>query len=77
MFQTKVSTTATERAVLARALATVAKVHDLLAVRGSAPPHVHRGFCLDCDAAVELAADHACYCGSRSVLPARGRRAAA
>lgn len=66
----------TESTALARAQRTVRAVHDLLAVRGSAPPHIHRGFCVDCDAAVELSRDHVCYCGSRSVLPSRARSAA-
>lgn len=65
-----------ESTALARAQRTVAAVRDLLIVRGSAPPHIHRGWCCDCNAAVELARDHRCYCGSRSVVPSRGRAVA-
>lgn len=66
----------TELIAFQRAQRTVADLRTTLLVRGDAPPHVHRGYCLDCDAAVELSRDHVCYCGSRSVLPARPRRVA-
>lgn len=66
----------TESTVFRRAQRTVLAVHDLLVVRGDAPPHIHRGYCVDCEAAVELARDHRCYCGSRSVVPSRGRAVA-
>lgn len=61
---------------LQRAQRTVADVHALLELRGSAPPHILRGWCQDCEAVVELASDHRCYCGSRSVVPHGGRRVA-
>lgn len=65
-----------ESTALARAQRIVADVRATLTIRGSAPPVIHRGYCLDCDAPVELAADHRCFCGSRSVMPARPRRVA-
>lgn len=65
-----------ESTVFQRAQRTVAAHRDTLIVRGAAPPHVHRGWCCDCEAAVELARDHRCYCGSRSVVPSRGRAVA-
>ena len=68
--------TATELITFQRAQRTVVALRATLERRGSAPPHIHRGYCLDCDASVELSRDHVCYCGSRSVLPARPRRVA-
>jgi hypothetical protein len=65
-----------ESTALAQAQRTVAAMHATLTLRQGAPPHVHRGYCLDCNAVVELAADHVCHCGSRSVMPHRGRRVA-
>lgn len=66
--------TATELITFQRAQRTVADLRTTLLVRGAAPPHIHRGYCLDCGASVELSRDHVCYCGSRSVLPARSAR---
>ena len=68
--------TCAQMVALTRAQRIVADVRAVLTIRGSAPPHVHRGWCQDCEAVVELAADHRCYCGSRSVVPHGGRRVA-
>ena len=65
-----------ESIALARASRTVADVRALLEIRGDAPPHIQRAYCLDCEAVVELRSDHVCHCGSRSVMPCRGRRVA-
>lgn len=68
--------TCAQMVALQRAQRIVADVRTVLTIRGNAPPVIHRGYCLDCDAAVELSRDHVCFCGSRSVMPSRGRRVA-
>lgn len=68
--------TAAESIAFARAQKGVADVRALFELRGDAPPCIRRGWCQDCEAVVELAADHRCYCGSRSVMPHGGRRIA-
>lgn len=65
-----------EMVALQRAQRTVADVRAVLELRAGAPPHIFRGWCEDCQAVVELARDHVCHCGSRSVVPHRGRSVA-
>lgn len=65
-----------ESTVYARALATVGHLRAAVELRGVRPLPAPTGYCCDCEAVVELARDHRCFCGSRSIA-ARGRRAAA
>lgn len=70
-------TNAVENAVLARAIATVGHLRAAVELRGERPEPTRTGYCLDCDAVVELARDHRCFCGSRSIAARTPRRAAA
>lgn len=72
----KRTTNPVEHAVLARALATAGHLRAAVELRGVRPTAVPTGYCVDCDAVVELARDHRCFCGSRSVAARRGRVAA-
>jgi hypothetical protein len=55
----------TETAVLARARTEVGRMRRTFELRESAPAHVCRAWCEDCQVVVELVGD-ACPCGSRS-----------
>lgn len=72
----KATTPPVECAVLSRARAEVVRMRRVFEVREARPVHVHRAWCEDCTAVVELLDDHRCYCGSRSVIPSRGRAVA-
>lgn len=71
----KRTTNPVEHAVLARALATVGHLRAAVELRGARPEPTRTGWCCDCDAVVELARDHRCFCGSRSIAARRGRAA--
>jgi hypothetical protein len=65
----------TEATVLARARAEVVRMRRTFELRESAPSHVSRAWCQDCETVVELVRA-ACPCGSHSVVPHGARRAA-
>ena len=65
-----------EAAVLSRARAEVGRMRRVFEVRESRPVHIHRAWCEDCHAVVELVDDKRCFCGSRSVAAHRARSAA-
>lgn len=58
----------TEEAVLERARAEARRMRRTFERRESAPAHVRRAFCVDCEAAVELVDETRCPCGSRSTV---------
>ena len=58
--------TYTQSIALDRARAEVVRMHRILELRGSAPAHVRRAWCEDCEAVVELVDETRCPCGSRS-----------
>lgn len=68
--------TATEITTFNRACAEVGRMRRTFELRESAPAHVHRVWCQDCEAVVELTPRGSCPCGSRSVVPHGARRAA-
>jgi hypothetical protein len=55
-----------EDAVLDHARAEVGRMRRTFEVRESAPAHVRRAWCEDCEAVVELVDETRCPCGSRS-----------
>lgn len=58
----------TEEAVLARARAETGRMRRTFELRESAPAHVRRAWCEDCEAVVELVDETRCPCGSRSTV---------